>query len=437
MLILALTAMLGATPEPLSFEALVKETSASHTPIVMDLYTTWCRPCLEMENTVFHDPSVLEVLSKARFVRYDAERGPGIAVAEALGVYGYPTVILLTPEGTEIARPQSHDPGPFLEELKPLLALATVKGPFTEEAAGAKDADARVIYIAALKLKSSNPAKAATLFEQAAARDESASLGVRGIAVEQAARLRYVAAIVPAKLRALESLANGDPENDTTVAALGTLSRFPGFDAAAARALGERVRAQLVKSKNGAQLNALIYSQLALHDLEGALSSAKVLEALNPSPFELDSVAEAYFQAGQKEKAIEVEEAALKRAPDRSALRENLQRFKTQAPTLPVFEGPNPLTAFDSPPPVDPEMTEKRLLGAAIADACRSVAGRTHGAHLRVSFTAEKITKSLAYDLETPAALRQCVEKKSKGKTSKILSGYTDVELDVPFSAQL
>ncbi len=296
---------LAVAVEPPSFDALVKETSATNTPIVIDVFTTWCKPCAELEKTTFSNAKVIAALSKARFIRYDAERGPGVEVADRFAINSYPSVLLLTPDGTLMTRLIAQTPEGFVAEVAPLLPIAGVSGPFTDDALAKKDADPRALYVAGVQAMKSAPAKAMALLTRAAARDADGSAGVRGLAQTHLAKEQYRVALLDAKMKALLAMAQGDPGAPSTVDALGSLSQFPGqYDQAQAKATGARISAALAKAKNTGALNQLLYAQLALMDTDGALVTAKALEVLSQGDANsLDSVAEAYFQSNQKEKA--------------------------------------------------------------------------------------------------------------------------------------
>ncbi len=432
-----------AAPETRSFDALTAEAKANHTPLVVDVFTTWCKPCAMLEKTVFANPKVVEALSKARFVRYDAERGAGVEVAERFAINSYPTILVLTADGTVVGQlTPSPSPEAFIASVAPLLVLASVEGPFTDEALAKKDVDPRALYVAGLKaMRASppNPAKAAAWFDQASAKDSDNRAGVKSRAITEAARVRYAQGLRALQVKALLELVQGDPASPATVDALGMLSQFAGsYDPAAAKAAAERLRGALAASKNANQLNLLVYSQLALLDTDGALATAKVLEALNPDPNTLDTVAEAYFQANQKERAIAIEEAALK-AMSNAGLRANLQRFKTEEPAPPPFGGSNPLADF-APASRGPGMTffaAQQAAGAQLTDACRTLSGKARSAWVRLTFTGEKVTKAVAFDVETPAPIRQCLQSKALGLVSHELSEHSPVELEVRFDAQL
>ena len=93
-----------------SFDDALAEAREQGKKVFLDVYTTWCGPCIVMQETVFPLPEVGDYFN-ARFVNYklDAEdesvMGPEIAAR--YGVKGYPTYLILDGEGAEIGRATS------------------------------------------------------------------------------------------------------------------------------------------------------------------------------------------------------------------------------------------------------------------------------------------------------------------------------------------
>lgn len=429
--------VLGAAPPP-AFDALIAEPSDK--PIVIDVFTTWCKPCAVLEAYVFPEPSVAAALSKARFVQYDAERGEGIAVAERFGISSYPTILVLAPDGTKVGQVNAQTPPEFVGELTPLLTVAAVKGPITDEAVSKPDADARAIFVFGLKTMRgppSNLSKALTLFEQAAKRDADGKRGVKVRAQSLIAATKYRIETRALKVRTLLELARGDPSM-VPVDALGALSLFPEADAAELHRIGERLMEALVAKKNAHELNELVYAQLWVGDSAGALATAKALETLTQDPNLLDTVAEAYFQAGQKDRAIALEETLVRESSE-PTLKANLQRFKAEQPSPPPFSGRNPLDELDAAGSVPkkfqmPEyFAESQQLHASLVDDCRRKAGKAKSAWLRLTFAEEKVTRAQAFDVEVPPALKKCLEENAKKKTVKELSSHSPWTMEIVF----
>ena len=93
-----------------SFDDALAEAREQGKKVFLDVYTTWCGPCIVMQETVFPLPEVGDYFN-ARFVNYklDAEdeslMGPEIAAR--YDVKGYPTYLIVDSAGEEIGRATS------------------------------------------------------------------------------------------------------------------------------------------------------------------------------------------------------------------------------------------------------------------------------------------------------------------------------------------
>lgn len=93
-----------------SFDEALAQAREQGKKVFLDVYTTWCGPCIVMQETVFPLPEVGDYFN-ARFVNYklDAEdesiMGPDVAAR--YGVKGYPTYLILDSGGEEIGRATS------------------------------------------------------------------------------------------------------------------------------------------------------------------------------------------------------------------------------------------------------------------------------------------------------------------------------------------
>lgn len=100
--------------------------------VVVDFYTSWCRDCKKMEADTFSEPEVARILSE-RFAaaKVNGEERPDLA--SLYGVFAYPTVWLLAPDGTRIHQKIGYM---HADEFKALLEYATSgeykKRPFGE-----------------------------------------------------------------------------------------------------------------------------------------------------------------------------------------------------------------------------------------------------------------------------------------------------------------
>ena len=78
-------------------------------PIFIDVYTTWCGPCKQMDKTTFQDEAVGEYLNENFIcVKWDADDVKYKADARRLGVEAYPTFLFLDKNGKTIASPTGY-----------------------------------------------------------------------------------------------------------------------------------------------------------------------------------------------------------------------------------------------------------------------------------------------------------------------------------------
>lgn len=91
----------GIVFEESSFEQALSKASQSGKLVFIDFFTTWCGPCKTMSREVFPLRSVGAAVNP-HFVsmKIDAEKGEGAELARRYGVSAYPTMVVLSPDGT-------------------------------------------------------------------------------------------------------------------------------------------------------------------------------------------------------------------------------------------------------------------------------------------------------------------------------------------------
>jgi thiol-disulfide isomerase/thioredoxin len=87
------------------WEDILIKASASKKPIFIDLYTTWCAPCKQMDKEVFVEKEVGSLFNNNFInVKFDAERGEGVLLNEKHKIDGYPAFLFMTPEGNLVLK---------------------------------------------------------------------------------------------------------------------------------------------------------------------------------------------------------------------------------------------------------------------------------------------------------------------------------------------
>src|SRR5262252_8909542 len=86
---------------PPALEQAIAASKGAGRPLILEFWTTWCKPCKLFEKQILEHPSVVEALRGVELVRYDAESGPGIAAAARYHVNAFPSVIVVDSDGTE------------------------------------------------------------------------------------------------------------------------------------------------------------------------------------------------------------------------------------------------------------------------------------------------------------------------------------------------
>ncbi|MBU7018748.1 MAG: thioredoxin family protein [Theionarchaea archaeon] len=70
--------------------------------ILIDFWAVWCTECKEMDSNAFQNPEVREVLKNFVLLKVDVDEVPSLRTQFHVG--GMPVIIVVSPEGEEVAR---------------------------------------------------------------------------------------------------------------------------------------------------------------------------------------------------------------------------------------------------------------------------------------------------------------------------------------------
>jgi len=110
------TPALGAGPfRDLSFDQALAAAAKEDRVVFVDFYTTWCAPCKKLDEITWKDERVTEWLGENTVaLKIDAEKQ--VELAQRFRVEGFPTLIFVGPDGTELGRLVGYlDPEDFLK----------------------------------------------------------------------------------------------------------------------------------------------------------------------------------------------------------------------------------------------------------------------------------------------------------------------------------
>ncbi len=85
----------------------LSEAKATNKPLFIDFYATWCSYCKKLDENTFSDNRVQQKLnSKYVLVKIDTDKNKDIT--SKYKIYGFPTMVLLDPNGNEIKRIEGY-----------------------------------------------------------------------------------------------------------------------------------------------------------------------------------------------------------------------------------------------------------------------------------------------------------------------------------------
>jgi len=324
-----------APSDPGTLDRVVAEATHDGKPLVVEFYTVWCAPCKEFDARVLPEPKVQAELANVRFVRYDAERGSGVAAAEKLRVSQFPTFLAIDDNGEVRAKTTGADPGESTWFIDFLQRASVVVQSEDRVLAARKRAphDARVAAATGRwYVDHDRPRDALPHFDGAVAADRNNALGVGAEAAWTAAGIRRSLEFRARVTKDLASYVRDYPGAKHAVEALTIATVDGNVPPAERRALWARV----ADKASAAELNDLVYSALAAGELDAALIAAKrQVELSKGVANSYDTLAEVHHVRRDRAQALATEDQGLALLKDgdpiKQAMQANRARFAADA----------------------------------------------------------------------------------------------------------
>ena len=94
------TAQHGVNYEELSFQDALEKAGKEKKFVFMDTYTEWCTICKMVDKKIFSQKEVADFFNEHFVcVKYDMEKGEGLALRKRYGIVGFPTFFILNEKG--------------------------------------------------------------------------------------------------------------------------------------------------------------------------------------------------------------------------------------------------------------------------------------------------------------------------------------------------
>jgi thioredoxin-related protein len=91
--------------ESLTFDQALAKAKSENKKIFIDVFTTWCGPCKNIDRNVFQTKEIGDRMNPDYVsIKVDAENSPDRSRVVAYGIPGYPTMLILDGDGKELYR---------------------------------------------------------------------------------------------------------------------------------------------------------------------------------------------------------------------------------------------------------------------------------------------------------------------------------------------
>ncbi len=93
--------------------------------LFVDFYTTWCKPCKELDRWVFQNDSAANLLAENFILlRYDAEQDTTFHLSKKHHVFSYPSAVVLTSDGYHVDRKYGFSGDDSLSTIGSVMTFA-------------------------------------------------------------------------------------------------------------------------------------------------------------------------------------------------------------------------------------------------------------------------------------------------------------------------
>ncbi len=315
-------------PLPPKIEDAIVQANASHKPLVLEFYTSWCHPCQEFAKTTLVDKRVEAALGDVMFVRYDFEAAPGNAAGARYKVSSFPTFITVDKQGEALHQTSGMQTGEA--GVRAFLAMISDARLTTRDEADvraeltAKPKDPGVELSAGRWYAERGRTSDAVQQLDAVAANASATPAQRAESAAAAKRLRRHALwkqqLVAEKLDAARVSPESISARDLAIATVDS-----GASPAEIHAVFTKVFAA---QTDPSVVNGLLYVALAAGAKDEALAAGKQILGPSKDPLQLDTLAECFHVHGDHADALRVEDQAIALSGGKNpALAENRARF--------------------------------------------------------------------------------------------------------------
>ena len=94
----------GVTWNDITFDEALVQASQENRRLFVYVFTPWCGNCEQIESQAFTTPEVAALTADLLTIQVDGDTEEGEVVTERYGTTGFPTVLILAPDGEEVDR---------------------------------------------------------------------------------------------------------------------------------------------------------------------------------------------------------------------------------------------------------------------------------------------------------------------------------------------